>query len=173
MSDLAIWADRIGRFKTEALQQFAHIENSRSRTITLNESYENLANLSLKQDDLFRQSLRCIEVGVYRAAHVMCWSATIDFLYGICEQDKFQTLNGVRQSWAITSSADLRENYTDFSVLEAMRAAGLIKKSEEKGFKGMLSRRNECAHPSDYLPGLNETLGYVSEAFKRIHALQV
>lgn len=172
MTDVAVWADRLGRFKTEAMQQLSHIESSKSRTITLNESYENLAQLSLKQDDLFKQSLRCIEVGVYRAAHVMCWSATIDFLHDMCAVDGFKSINMARATWSITSAAELRENHTDFAVIEAMKSAGLVKKSEEKAFKGMLSRRNECAHPSDYLPGLNETLGYVSEAFQRINSLQ-
>ena len=37
---------------------------------------------------------------------------------------------------------------------------------------GLLTRRNECAHPSTYLPGLNETLGYIAETLNRIEYLQ-
>ncbi len=44
--------------------------------------------------------------------------------------------------------------------------------SEEKALKGLLTERNECAHPSDYEPDLNETLGYVSKVLKRVWSLQ-
>jgi hypothetical protein len=41
-----------------------------------------------------------------------------------------------------------------------------------KALHGLLNRRNECAHPSEYFPDLNQTLGYVSELFSRIEWLQ-
>ena len=41
-----------------------------------------------------------------------------------------------------------------------------------KALHGLLNRRNECAHPSDYFPDLNETLGYLSELFQRIEYLE-
>jgi hypothetical protein len=36
---------------------------------------------------------------------------------------------------------------------------------------GLLSRRNECAHPSEYFPDLNMTLGYISDLIDRIKRL--
>lgn len=171
-SDLELWADRLGRFQAEAARHLAHVESSVSRKITLDESYDTLTGLSLKQDDLFRQALRCVEVGVFRAAHVMCWSATMDFLHTVCASDCFAQLSAARPKWSVGAVAELRENYTDHAVLEAMKVAAYIERSEEKGFKGMLSRRNECAHPSDFLPGMNESLGYLSEAFKRVAGVQ-
>ena len=44
----------------------------------------------------------------------------------------------------------------------------LLTKAEEKILKGLLSKRNESAHPSGYKPGLNEALGYLSELLNRI-----
>jgi hypothetical protein len=35
-----------------------------------------------------------------------------------------------------------------------------------------LDRRNLCAHPSDYYPNLNMTLGYIAEILKAIEGLQ-
>lgn len=170
--DIRIWADRLGRFHAEARQHLAVFESSSARTITLDQSYERLNGLTLKQDDLFRQALRCIEVEVFRAAHVMCWSATIDYLYSVIWTDGAAALISARSGWTITSASELRESHSDFAVIEAMKAAGYLTKGEEKAFKGLLSRRNECAHPSDFLPGLNETLGYLSESFKRVESLQ-
>ena len=45
-------------------------------------------------------------------------------------------------------------------------------KKEMKAFHGLLAKRNECAHPTSFYPGLNESLGYVSELLKRIETLQ-
>jgi hypothetical protein len=51
-------------------------------------------------------------------------------------------------------------------------AFGLCEKSERKALLGVLNKRNECAHPSDFYPGLNESLGYFSELLKRIETLR-
>lgn len=34
-----------------------------------------------------------------------------------------------------------------------------------KSLHGLLHRRNQCAHPSDYYPDQNQALGYVGEVF--------
>ena len=37
---------------------------------------------------------------------------------------------------------------------------------------GMLNKRNECAHPNDFFPDVNMTLGYISELLTRVATLQ-
>jgi hypothetical protein len=56
-------------------------------------------------------------------------------------------------------------------VIEAGKEAGAYNRTTMKALHGLLNRRNECAHPSEYFPDLNETLGYVGELFKRIKQL--
>ena len=41
-----------------------------------------------------------------------------------------------------------------------------------KALHGLLNKRNECVHPSDYYPDVNETLGFISELFTRAETLQ-
>lgn len=147
-------------------------ETSKSRVVLLEESYKNLTALNLKQDDLMRQSLRCIENELFRAAHVMGWAAFIDFIHEKLASDSFVKLNTVRPVWKISSTEDLREHHTDYSVIEAGELAGLYNKSERKALHGLLAKRNEAAHPSNYYPGLNESLGYISELLSRINNLQ-
>jgi hypothetical protein len=48
----------------------------------------------------------------------------------------------------------------------------VISKSERKAFHGLLNRRNECAHPSDFFPDMNQSLGYISEIVSRLEALE-
>lgn len=166
------WIERASKFEAEAHKLLGNIETASSRKITLDESYNRLAKLTVSQDDLFRQALRCVEVGVMRAAHVMAWAACMDFLQALAASDNFQAINSAMRNWNVSVGDDLGERFTDFAIIEALKNAGFVKKAEMKAFHGMLSKRNECAHPSDFYPGMNETLGYVSEIFKRIELLQ-
>ena len=166
------WIERAATFEAEAHKLLGRIETAKSRKITLDESYDRLAALSVSQDDLFRQALRCVEVGVMRAAHVMAWAACMDFLQDLAARNQFQAVNAAMPGWDLSVGDDLGERFTDHAIIQALKKAGIIKKAEMKAFHGMLSKRNECAHPSDFYPGMNETLGYVSELFRRIEILQ-
>ena len=118
-----------------------------------------------------RQALRCIESELYRAAHVMAWAAFMDFLEEKIASDGLVKLRGLRSSWKASSTEELRENVVEFQLIDAARDLGLFGKTEAKALQGLLSKRNECAHPSSYFPGLNEALGYVSELLNRISKL--
>ena len=159
-------------FERDAHNILSFHETSRSRVVLLEETYKALSGLSLKQDELFKQSLLCVEHGLFRAAHVMAWSGFMDFLEQKLAVDGFSKLFTARPKWKFRTLEDLREQYTEYAIIEASGASSLCTKSETKALFGLLSKRNECAHPSDYAPGLNETLGYVSELFQRIETLQ-
>jgi hypothetical protein len=166
---------RASDFEKEAHTLLSKHEASKSRIIILEDTYKLVAGLSAKQDDLFRQSLRCLENGLYKSAHVMAWAGLIDFI-----EEKFgegyirlQTqINTFTKPVKIKTSEDLRDNYTDNTIIDLSKAISLISKTEEKALKGLLNKRNECAHPSDFYPGENETLGYVTECIKRLQIIQ-
>ena len=170
-NDLGIWIDRLSRFEAEAHRLFGSIESSRSRTVTLDQSYEALNGLSIRQDEIFRQSLRCIENDLFRAAHVMAWAGMADCLQTLVASDDFVTLNLARPKWQISSLDQLSESYTEHAVIEAISTMKIITKAEAKALFGMLSKRNECAHPGDHFPTLNESLGYISEIFSRLEKI--
>ena len=67
-------------FKAEAEKIFGFNETSPHRVAQLNESYLKLDQINAMQDDMLRQALRCIELGVFRGAHVLAWAALADFL---------------------------------------------------------------------------------------------
>ena len=163
---------KVQSFEKEAHLILGHHETSASRVIFLEETYKKLTGLSIQQDELFRQAPRCIENGLFRAAHVMAWAGFMDFIEEKISFDEFIKLKKVRPMWNFTSVEDLRENYPEFQLIDACYAVGLCTKNEKKTLHGLLSKRNECAHPSNYYPGLNESLGYISELLRRIHALK-
>lgn len=163
---------RARAFEREAHTILAVHEAAPSRLVLLEDTYRRLTALTLRQDDLLRQALRCVENELYRAAHVMAWAAFMDFLEEKVATDGLVKLKALHPTWKASSVDELREHVVEHQLIDAARDLGLFGKTEAKALQGLLSKRNECAHPSDYFPGLNETLGYVSEVLNRIGQLQ-
>jgi hypothetical protein len=159
-------------FEREAHKILSVHEAAPSRLVVLEGTYRTLSALSLSQDELIRQALRCIEAELYRAAHVMAWAGFMDFLEERLGSDGLVKLRAMRANWKASSIEELRENVVEYQLIDVARDLGLCGKAEAKALHGMLSKRNECAHPSGYFPGLNETLGYVSELLNRIGQIQ-
>jgi hypothetical protein len=162
---------RVAALDSHAQRLLARHEDAPARTITLEASYTDLQKLSIAQDELFRESLRAIEVGLFRAAHVLAWAGFIDLLHNILFADSGVALKVARPNWQLDQPDDLRE-HADFAVIEAGKVAGAYNKTQMKALHGLLNKRNECAHPSDFFPDLNESLGYLSELIQRVAMLQ-
>lgn len=168
LEEITKWAST---FRAEATQILSGVESSKTRRLTLDSSYKRLGSLTLKQDDLFRQSLRCVEHELYRAAHVMAWAAFMDLLHERLMDGWLSHIQSTRPKWKIKHAEDLR-NWSDHQVIESAAEVKMISKTVMKGLHGLLNKRNECAHPEDYYPSLNDTLGYIDELFKRIERIQ-
>src|SRR6266481_8784234 len=113
-------ASRANSFRDAPRVIFASHETSTERVITLSSSYAALAALSLKQDELFRQSLRCIENELYRAAHVLSWAGFIDFYEEKISAKKFKKLHASCSAWSkFKTSEDLRENIAEYQLIES------------------------------------------------------
>lgn len=162
---------RVEAFGSAAHEMLATHESAPSRVVLLNETYADLAKLSVRQDDLLRQSIRCVEEGLFRAAHVMAWAGLMDFLEEKLASDGLRRLRAIRTKWKARNVEELRENVPESQIVDVARELNLCSKSQAKALHGLLNKRNECAHPSDYYPGYNETLGYISEVIKRIDLL--
>jgi len=160
-------------FKQTSYQILSTHESSSARAITIEDTYKQLKQLSVKQDELLRQSIRCIETSLFRASHVLAWAALMDFIEEKISLDGFVGVNSIRPKWNIKTTEELRDIGSDFQLLEVLKELGFCTKTEEKALKGLLNKRNECAHPTDYFPGLNESLGYVSEILRRLANFQM
>ena len=169
--DLSDVVRRVVALEVDAQRVLARHEASPARKISLENSYQRLGQLSLRQDELFREALRAVEVGLFRASHVLAWSGFIDFLHALIDGKGATAIGAARPGWTVKSAEDLRD-YADFQVIELGRELGLYNKTVMKALHGLLNKRNEAAHPTDYFPDMNETLGYVSEIFHRIERLE-
>jgi hypothetical protein len=170
-SALELLLARVGAFDAEAQGILGAYEEAPARVITLQASYARLTGLSLDQDELFRESLRAVESGLFRAAHVLAWAGFIDFFHNFLAAGHLVALRIARPKWTLATAEDLRDQ-SDFQVIEAAKEAGIYDKTLMKALQGVLNKRNECAHPSEYFPDMNQTLGYVSELFSRVDRLQ-
>ena len=172
-SELSKLAESASTFVDAAHRVFAKYEGSKSRIISLHDSRHKLATLSIDQDKLFAQALKCTEESFFRAAHVLAWAAFMDFIQEKLASDALVKLHVARPGFARYGSLDdLRENVTDYEFIKISRDLALLTKSKMKTLHGLLSQRNECAHPGSAEPTMNETLGYISKLFGYISDIQ-
>lgn len=160
---------RVANFEHAAHSMLSAFETAPSRVVSLAETRTQVTILNLKQSELLNEALQAMEVSLFRPAIIMAWAAFMDFVQEQMSADGLVKLHQKRPNWAKwTSIEELRENVTEFQMLDAAQDLKILRKPETKAMKGLLSKRNECAHPSGYTPGLNEALGYVSELLNRI-----
>lgn len=166
-------ADWAANAQAELSKLLARRETSTHRVMTVTESYNRLTKLNIKQENLLREALQCAENGLYRSAHVTSFAALIDFVHEWIASDatRLAVIQANYPSWNIKHAADFREQ-KDHTLFEVLKKQGLITNATMKALQGLLAKRNECAHPEDYEPGINDTLGYLDEMMKRISALE-
>lgn len=162
---------KVVALESEAQRVLALHEAAASRTVTLEDSYVRLQKLSLSQDEAFRESLRAVEVRLFRAAHVLAWAGFVDYLHNLLASDGLAAIKAARPKWNLASVEDFRD-WGDFQVIEAGKAAKFYSNTIMKALHGLLNKRNECAHPTKYFPDFNQTLGYLAEVFQRVESLQ-
>ena len=172
--DIDAIVERVRAFERESHRLLSAFEAAPSRVISLANTRKQIGILNLKQNELFEESLTSMEYGLYRPAIVMAWAAFMDFLEDKMTSDGFVALHAARPAWNLLTTLDeLRESQTEFALLDAARLLKIITKAEHKSLQGLLSKRNESAHPSGYKPSLKELLGYVSELLNRIPTISM
>lgn len=164
--------NRIKSFEGEAHEILSIHEEAPSRTVLLDKTYKQLQDLSLKQDELLRQALRCVESDLYRAAHILAWTALMDLIESILASDGFKKLKLVRPKWNTPSLDELREQVAEFQIIEVCKDLKLISRGQMNVLHGYESKRNMCAHPSDFFPDYNQTLGYMADILDMIKTIQ-
>lgn len=154
---------RVAAATEEAHQILAIYESSPSRVVILGDLLQRLSGLPVDVQDYFRESTRCLEHNVLRAAIVLSWAG---FFHVVCEK-LFSThenaLRVARNRWKFKDLIELKENHAESQILDAGKEVGLFGKAKLRVYQGHLSTRNQCAHPTLYQPSLNIALGYVDE----------
>jgi hypothetical protein len=95
----------------------------------------------------------------------------MDFIEETLSQE-LSTLRKLRPAWRGSDISEVAESVPERQLIEALKDLGLATKNEVAALVGLLQRRNECAHPSNYFPKVNETMGYLAEIIQRIQHLR-
>jgi hypothetical protein len=171
MTEIAEWLSRLGAFEADAAQLLGGSEEAiASRVYNAHASLKKVSELSFDQADSLKQAVRCVEGGLNQAAFVMAWTAVADLLLEISVRYVAE-IKEVRPNWAFTDKTSLSDERGDYAVIEALKAAKVISKSDMKTLHGLLHRRNLCAHRTDVFPTPNEALGYIDETIPAIKGL--
>ena len=102
----------------------------------------------------------------------MAWAGFMDYIEDKMIAEYLTDIKAVRTKWSINGKEELQEQATEHQLIKVCREIKLLRRNEANAFLGLLNTRNECAHPSNYSPTLNETLGFISQLLNRIHTLQ-
>jgi hypothetical protein len=129
--------------------------------------------LSVEQTALMQDALHCMQEGLFRAAYVMAWAAFMDFYEGRLDADGLVAVRQARPSWGAyqRSIAEMRERYPEAQLLEVGVDVHLLSFTEGKVLEGLHARRNQCAHPSDFVPDERLTQGYIYELMQIMEKL--
>ena len=161
--DIVRWSSSLRESHNQAL---AGVSSARKpRVVTLESLYDQLGSLPATREELLRIAIGCAENHFHRPAIVMAWAAVFDRLAEILEIDKFKRISGVRKKWKpIASRDELVEGHSEFQIIDALREAGMINKTQQKSLHTALHVRNRAAHAGGYSPSFNITLGYIEDA---------
>ena len=103
----------------------------------------------------------------------MAWAGFMDSLEEKIYSDNFKKLRIEYPKWPKYKNVeDFREDKSEYQIIEAGKKLKLYGKGDTQNLHGLLSRRNKCAHPSNYDPKINQSLGYISELIDCIIKLQ-
>ncbi len=160
--------ERAAIFEAEAHALLETYEDAhQSRVIKLGDVLDRLTALNLRQENLFRQALRCAENGLYLAAHVMAWAALMDLYEEKLGSDGLVRVHSAYPKWVVYATLDdLRENVKEYQLIEAGKKIKLLTNGQMESLHGHLNSRNQAAHPTGFEPGINETLGYIESLIK-------
>lgn len=166
-AELAKWVNKVARAEKEAHSILAQHEVSNSRVILLEDLIKKISGSPVDVQDYFKEAIRCLEIGVNRAAIVFSWAGHFHVLSEKLFNNHESDIRLKRPKWNFSDLVELKEKYPESQILDIAKDVNYVKKAELKILQGQLSKRNQCAHPTLYQPSLNTAVGYVDEMIRQ------
>ncbi|WP_275547006.1 hypothetical protein [Pseudomonas sp. Marseille-Q0931] len=163
MLSLEEWKKRAEAAESEAHKILAAHEASRSRVIHLNSLLNHLSGVPIDIQEYFKESIRCLETGCIRAGMVMAWCGFFEIFAVSLFDARENEIRLKRAAWKFKDLAELKEGVAEGQLLDAAKEVGYIGKARLRILQGHLATRNQCAHPTLYVPSLNAGIGYIDE----------
>lgn len=120
--------------------------------------------------DYLEEAVECYERGLYRAAILMVWAATVEHLYGVAGANRqrvtdFEKENKTRfgqgRNYREIKKLDDFRYLGEAQFLQLAEDVGLINRNARAVLTERLNLRNLCGHPTRYRPGREETVIFI------------
>ncbi len=160
--------ERRDRAQESAHKILGSHEDAASRILELGNVFKQLSGLPLDVSEYYREALRALRVGCFRAAIVMAWSG---FVYMLAEKlaTGYQAeMEKQYPKWRVVGASELLGSAPEAQIIEAARKVGLVGSQKLNIYKGWLSTRNQCAHATMFQPSRNVALGYVDAVLAEV-----
>lgn len=166
MFSLEDWKKRAEAAEKEAHKILAAHEASRSRVIHLGSLLNHLSGAPIDIQEYFKESIRCLETGCIRAGMVMAWCGFFEIFSMSLIDAREADIRTKRAAWKFKDLAELKENVAEAQIIDVAKEVGHIGKARLRILQGHLATRNQCAHPTLYVPSLNTGIGYIDELIR-------
>jgi hypothetical protein len=150
--------------ETDSRHLLLTYELIQSRVKSLEPILERLDELNLEQSLLLHESVLAAQAGLFRASHVLAWIDFSDYLSKLVAPD-----TGSNSS--PDSVDDEPRRPKDIALINIGRRLRLYNEATKKVLEGLLNDRNQCAHPSEYNPNLNDTMTFLGRLIGVMEAL--
>lgn len=160
------WQKRAALAEKEAHRILAAHEASRSRIIHLSSLLRQLSGAPVDVQEYFKESIKCLETGCTRAGMVMAWCGFFEIFAQSLLDKKDSAIRAKRSAWNYKDLAELKENIAEAQILDVAKDVSHIGKARLRILQGHLATRNQCAHPTLYVPSLNTGIGYIDELIR-------
>jgi hypothetical protein len=161
------WIARSVAARKQAHRILATHERSPSRVVLLEDLAKQLSGTPVDVQDYFRESIACVEGGLFRAAIVMAWAGHFHVYSESLFHKHEADIRVARPKWSFKDLPELKEQYPEAQILDVGKDVKFTGKAQLKVLHGQLSQRNQCAHPTLYRPSMNAAIGYVDEMVRQ------
>lgn len=165
--DLVNWIIKAKKAERDAHEILAIHEASPSRVVLLEDLIKLLSGTPIDVQDYFKESIKCLEQELFRAAIVMSWAGHFHVYSEVIFTRHEDEIKLLRPKWNFTDVNELKENYPEAQILDVAKEVKFTTKAKLRILQGQLSTRNQCAHPTLYKPSLNSAIGYVDEMIRQ------
>lgn len=117
--------------------------------------------------DYIIESIKCLQIGAYRAAIVFLWTGAVarlrDELWGTKSTKEIEaSLKVHRQNAKFGKKADFAY-VKDSELLQAALDLSVLDKTQKQILEQSLELRNGCGHPTKYNPGEKKTSSFIED----------
>ncbi|TCC08228.1 hypothetical protein [Kribbella soli] len=128
------------------------------------------ATAPVEYADYLREAVAAYEAGLYRAAILMVWAATVEHLYGVVKRrgggvQAVEAANraryGTSRKYREVKKVDDLLYLSESEFLQLGEDAGMFNRNARQVLAERLNLRNRCGHPTGYTPGREETVVFI------------